>query len=311
MNCLVTGSSGFIGKRLVLALRQKRHTVKEFDLSNNKSVQNKQLLAQEMQGVDIVFHLAGELDEKSPSLFESNVQGTKNAVEAAAEQHVKQFIFTSSVGVMGDIQAMADEQTPLNPKTNYEKSKAEAEKLVLSYQEVLPVTIVRPAVVAGPNKDWKKIVEMIEKNAPLIGDGSNKWQTVYVDDLVDALVFLAGNEDAFGETFIVSESTPKTLREIAEFVRKKKGMQGDLKTMPVWLARITALIAGLMGKKNFFSNEIIDRTIRLRHYSTKKINKLGWRARHSTFEALEKTIEELEQNNENKKNYAGGTKKSA
>lgn len=300
MIALVTGSSGFVGKRLVKRLLEKGFFVKEFDREKNKDILNKDQLMQEMRNTDIVFHLAAVLEEDHPKLFEVNVEGTKKALEAAAENRVKHFIFTSTTGVMGDINDSADEQTPSNPKTPYEKSKAEAEKLVLSYQEVLPVTIVRPALVLGPNKEWKKIIEMIAKNAPLIGDGSNAWQVIYVDDLVEALVFLAAKEEALGETFIAAEKNPKTLREIVEFVRNKKKASGKLKTMPVLLAKIMAFfsttLSKITGKKPFFTKEIIERTTRLRHYSTKKIEALGWKARHSTFEALEKTMNELESN---------------
>lgn len=298
MNCLVTGSSGFVGKRLVVALRQKGFFVKEFDHSGKKNVLDNAQLKREMKGIDIVFHLAGVLDEDSPNLFEVNVQGTKNCVEAAAQNQVKQFVFTSSVGVMGDIKKIADEQTPLAPVTPYEKSKAEAEQIVLSYQEVLPVTIVRSALVLGPNRYWKKIIEMVEKNTPLAGDGKNKWQMVFIDDLVDALVFLAGKEEAFGETFIVAEQNAKTLEEIAEFVRKKKGVSGELKKVSPEIAKLGAglkgIVSKLSGKKNFLSPQLIDRMTRTRLYSTKKINALGWKAKWGTFEALEKTMKELE-----------------
>ncbi len=297
MKALVTGSNGFIGKKLVYLLKVKGFFVKEFDSANNKSVLNQSQLEQELKGTDIVFHLAAILDEDDPQLFEVNVHGTKNILEASSKAHVKQFVFLSSVGVMGDVQEIADENTPLNPKTRYEQSKAQAEQAVLSYQEVLPITIIRSALVLGANKYWKKIIEMITENKPLIGDGENKWQIVYSGDLVDALIFLAGKDEALGETFIVAEKEPKKLIEIVEFIRKEKKVEGELKKMPVWLAKISATIysfvSKITGKKTFFTGEIIDRLTRERIYSTKKIESLGWQAKIDTFSALEKTMEEI------------------
>lgn len=297
MQVLVTGSSGFIGKRLVQALIEKGILVKEFDIQNRQSVLDRKKLFQEMQNVDIVFHLAAILDEQSPNLFKINVDGTRNVLEAAQANRVKQFIFTSTVGVIGDTLSPADEKTPVNPVTRYEKSKAMAEQIVFLFQETVPVTVIRPAIVVGPNKEWKKIIDAVKKNTPLPCNGLNIWQTISVDDLVDVLMFVAGNEETIGETFIVAEKNPKTLLELVEFIRKKNGLNGKPKTIPVWLARILAFflefVSLLTGKKPFFTQEIIERTIRNRHYSIKKINVLGWEPKLAAFDALEKTINEL------------------
>ena len=300
MKILVTGSGGFVGKHLVFALKQKRHEVFGFDKSKGFDILDFEAIKKAVKGMDAVYHLAASLDEHDTRLFETNVDGTKNTLEASAKQQAGQFIFLSTVGVMGSIKGIANEKTPINPQTPYEKSKAQAEELVLSYQEVLPVTIVRSALVMGANKEWMEIIKIVKKNFPLIGNGKNFWQIIFVGDWVGALVHLLGNEKAIGETFIVAEETPKTLFELVELIKAELGMHGKIKTIPVWLGKIisyfAAIYSKITNKPTIFHPEYIDRLVRLRHYSIEKIKKTGWRPKISTQEAVEKTVQLLEQN---------------
>lgn len=299
MLAIVTGGRGFIGKLLCKKLKEKGFDVR--DLSPPKGdVLDKRSVENAIKGADVVFHLAAVLEEENPKMFEVNVEGTRNLLEASAKEGIKHFVFLGTVGVYGNTNGLVDEKTPMNPSTIYEKSKAAAEELVLSYQEALPVTVVRSALVLGPNKYWRKIIEMIAHNQPMPGNGENKWQLIYADDLVDALTFISLNEDTFSEVFIAAEQDAKTLRQIVEFVRTKKGLNGTLKTIPVWLAKTLASLRSifykLVGKKVFFTPAIIDRTVRQRLYSVKKINSIGWKAKTDTFSAIEKTLKELSLN---------------
>ena len=86
MKIIVTGSSGFVGKALVEKLRKKGHEVKEFDLSKGDDLLNKQQVKQAVKGVQVVYHLAAILDEKSPLLKGVNVKGTEILLEKAAKR---------------------------------------------------------------------------------------------------------------------------------------------------------------------------------------------------------------------------------
>jgi len=187
---LVSGSNGFLGKYLCKALVQEGFEVIGYDRNDGKDITDFETLKKSLDGIDYVFHLAAELDEKGKDLKKINVDGTKNILEASAKQRVKKFIFLSTTGVLGNFRGCADEGFAYNPATPYEKSKAEAEKLVLAYQEAVPVVIVRPAMVLGPNSYWKEIIAMIEKRYPILGDGKNSFQTVYIKNLVEALMIV-------------------------------------------------------------------------------------------------------------------------
>ncbi|MBI2598494.1 MAG: NAD-dependent epimerase/dehydratase family protein [Candidatus Diapherotrites archaeon] len=297
MKILVTGSDGFIGKLLALELSKAGHQIIEFDSKKGNNILNTEEVKKAVMGIDAVYHLAASLREDDPNLFETNVQGTKNLLEAAETQRLHRFTYLSTAGVMGEIKGIGNEQSSQNPQTPYEKSKAEAEELVLSYQEILPITIVRSAIVMGPNNEWKEIIKMVKKNFPLIGSGKNFWQTVYAKDLVDALVFLLDKKKAVGETFIVAEEKPKTLKELVQLIRKELEMKQEMKTIPNWLGVVFAYAlltySKITGKKTIITPAHVQRLLRNRHYSIEKIKKLGWRPKYSTEEAVKETIAEL------------------
>jgi len=293
LNILVTGSKGFIGKRLVEELLGRGHKVREFDLAIGDDVTDLGQCKKAMQGIDVVYHLAAELDEHSKKLFEVNVKGTENMLEAAAKQRCKQFVFLSTAGVHGNSKGRIDENAEIAPATKYEQSKAQAEKLVQEFQEMIPITVLRSALVLGYNKYWQQIIKLVKKNFPLPGSGKQIWQIIFVDDLVDALLFALMNKECMGETFIVAEQEQHSLRELYAEIQRQLGMRVKVKTIPVFAANALSLLYLLRGKKSIVTAEHIERLARERNYNTGKINALGWKAKTGMQEAVQKTIEEL------------------
>ncbi len=297
MKVLVTGSEGFIGKRLVEALRKKGIKVREFDLKKGDSLLDAKRLAKKIKGIEAVVHLAAELDENSKTLFKTNVEGTEALLNTSAGEKVKRFIFLSTVGVMGELKKQANEMTKPNPVTRYEKSKALAEEKVEQFQELVPVTIIRSALVLGANSYWKSIILLAKKGFPLIGSGKNKFQLVYVDDLVEAIVFCLENKQTEGETFIVAEEKAVTLEEFYIHLRKLLGKKEKPIKIPVWLAKTISIlyitICFLLNKKTLFRPAYIQRLQRERNYSINKIKEFGWKPMFNSLQALEKTIDEL------------------
>jgi UDP-glucose 4-epimerase len=264
--------------------------VKEFDLSLGNDVLDKSQCEKACSCIDAVYHLAAVLDEKSPMLWKVNVKGTENALEAAAKARVKQFIYMGTVGVHGGVKGTVDEKSEFKPVTKYEKSKAEAEKVVHEFHEMLPITVLRSALVLGPNGFWKQIVKLVKKGFPIIGGGKQAWQTIYVDDLVEALVFVLGKENCFGETFIVAEKGKHSLKELYEEMQAGLGLERKAKSFPACIARLGAFLYALMGKKTILTKEHVERLVRTRQYDTGKIEALGWKAKTSMHEAVEKTL---------------------
>lgn len=297
MNILVTGSRGFVGQKLVKELNAKGYKVSEFDLALGQDILSKEQCVNACKEIDFVFHLAAVLDEKSELLYKVNVNGTENILEACSKAKCKQFIYLSTVGVNAGVKGIVNEESSFKPVTQYEKSKAEAEKLVLEFQEMIPITIIRSALVIGPNKYWKQILKYIGKDKPLVGKGKQVWQTIYIDDLVSALTFVLEKKECMGETFIVAEKEKHSLLELFTEARKDLGLNEKSKHVPVWLANLKAKTDSLRGKKSIAIKEHIERLARERNYNTEKIESLGWKAKVGMKEAVYKTLKELEKIN--------------
>ncbi len=290
---LVTGSSGFIGSRLVKVLKKKRYKVVEFDIKKGNDLLSYEDCKKASKGCYAVVHCAAILDEHAKNLWKVNVLGTENIIRASAENKVERFIFLSTAGVYGNVKGIANELTEKRPQTNYEKSKARAEEIVNSYQELIQGTILRPAIVLGPNEYWRKIIKVIKKGFPLIGSGKNLWHAVYVSDVVDAIVFCLENESTAGETLNIAASDVLSLKQLVLEIKKCLGLKPEVKHIPVWLGKAIAYLYITFSSKPIVTPEHVERLIRNRHYSIEKIKKLGFEPRVNTKEAIKKTVNEL------------------
>lgn len=297
MRILVTGSSGFVGQRIVDVLRKRGHWIREFDFKKGEDILDIGQCKSACDSIDIVLHLAAVLDEHSPLLDKVNINGTENLIKAAVENKVSRFILMSSVGVYGDCEEIKTEESELNPKTRYEKSKVLAEHLLNEYQELITINILRPAIILGQNEYWEKIIQLIKKDFPLIGNGENKWQMIYITDLVNALVFVIEHKKAAGEILNIAEESPHSLKEVIIEIRKALGMNKNQKSVPTFIGKILAyfylVIGKLFGKKSIVSPEHLDRLTRGRWYSIEKIRALGWKPSYDTREAIARTVFEI------------------
>ncbi|MBI4053674.1 MAG: NAD(P)-dependent oxidoreductase [Candidatus Diapherotrites archaeon] len=299
MNVLVTGSSGMIGKMLCAELRGKGHRVRGFSRREGCDILKKEDCEKAVKGADAVYHCAAILEEDDSRLFDVNVKGTENLLEASAKARIRHFVFLSSVGVYGNSEEKLGEDSAFAPATPYEKSKAEAEKTVQTYLEVLPITIVRPPIVIGPNSYWRRIIKLIEDGFPIVGGGNNKWQTIYVKDLVSFLVFILGKDEVIGETYVVAGQDAPTLKELCEIVKREKKSAKKNPSVPfavgMLVGTISDIASRITGKKSLVGKHNIVRLVKNRHYDISKALALGWKPEYSTEQALHETIASFNQ----------------
>jgi len=208
---LVIGGTGFIGKALVHALRERGHGVRllardpgsvpadllragvevvKGDFTNLASV------AEALDGIETVFHLARGNGNTWPEFEKYDVVPTQALAELCLQHEVKRFIYTSSIALYnaGKGVGTITEDTPPAPVTDpYARSKVENEAnlFALHREKGLPVVILRPGIVLGRGGSplhWGVAGWPYPSVARLWGDGNTKLPIVLVDDCVDAMV---------------------------------------------------------------------------------------------------------------------------
>lgn len=215
---LIIGSSGYIGAKLILALKEKGHEVEEFD--RPKDILNVGELEEAIKGKDVVYHLAAlaeinYTDAHPQETFEVNVVGTNNVARICAENGVL-LNFVSTCCIYGDpLERPSVEDRLINPTDTYAMSKAAGEYVVKMWglASGLKYNIVRFGTVYGQSlkKEMRsdmciqKFMEAAVKKEGIVitGDGKQARNFIHIDDLVRGLVLLdkvvgtinfAGNE---------------------------------------------------------------------------------------------------------------------
>jgi len=210
MNMLVTGGTGFLGKRLAMALLERGHRVRILG-RNMAPVQA--LLAQGARpvvadlrdrdaviaacaGVDVVFHV-GALSApwgRRADFFETNVGGTESVLAGCRAHGVKRMIYVSSPSVVfdGRDQRLLTEDAPYPRRfaSIYSLTKKIGEDRVRAAQE-LETVILRPKAIFGPGDSSllpRLIAAARQGRLPQIGDGRNLVDLTYVDNVVHALL---------------------------------------------------------------------------------------------------------------------------
>ena len=149
---LITGAHSFIGTNLETYLGRFPDRYETETLSMHGHTPDEY----DFHGADAVVHVAAIVHQKNikklQPLYDSvNRELTLALAEKAKREGVKQFVFFSSIGVYGKVEGVIDGETPLDPKTRYDRSKTEAEQGIIPLaDETFCVTILRSPAVYGP-----------------------------------------------------------------------------------------------------------------------------------------------------------------
>jgi dihydroflavonol-4-reductase len=260
MDALVTGGTGFIGGRLVRRLVERGLSVRVL----TRPTSPRQLLAglpvQFVEG-DLrdpaslraaacgcrwVFHAAADYRLWSPrpaELYESNVKGTRQLIEAALAAGVDRIVYTSSVGALG-LPADGSPGAETTPVTiegmvgHYKRSKFLAEQEALRWAaEGAPIVLVHPSTPVGPGDikptpTGQMIVDFLRGRMPAFVDtGLN---LVHVDDVAEGHV-LAAERGRVGERYILAHQN-LTLKEIFERLGALTGLPAPRRQVPLGVA---------------------------------------------------------------------------
>ncbi len=203
-------------------------------------------LAAGLQGCEVLYHAAAYYSlwsRDKRTIYDINVQGTRNILEAAMNENVRKVVYTSTVGCIGlwPDGRPADEQTPLDPAilcNDYKLSKYQAEQAALEFAgRGLPVVVVNPTAPVGP-RDIKPT-----PTGQLILDFINGKMPAYLDtglNLIDVRDcarghLLAESKGNVGERYILGNRN-LSLHEILLALEKITGIPAPRIKMPYWVA---------------------------------------------------------------------------
>jgi dihydroflavonol-4-reductase len=267
MKTLVTGGTGFIGANVVRALRRRGIAVRALvrptsDLRNLAGLdlelvygdlRDRQSLEAALKGCDTLYHVAAVYTLWTPNpreLYDSNVAGTVNLLEAAAAAGVRRIVYTSSVATIGlpEDGRPGTEELFLRPDEligDYKRSKYLAEQEVLKLaQRGLPVVIVNPSLPVGPwdskpTPSGQIIVNFLRGRIPAyVETGLN---VVDVEDVALGHL-LAAERGRIGERYILGHEN-LTLAEMFRQLEQVSGVRAPRLRIPYGMAYLAACLS--------------------------------------------------------------------
>jgi UDP-glucose 4-epimerase len=267
MKVLVTGGGGFIGSNLVRALVEQGDDVRVLDnfstgnrmnlaeLANDVEIVEGELRSYERvhaatRGVEVVFH-QGALPSVPRSVQDPlttsavNVEGTLNVLLAARDEAVRRVVCASSSSVYGNSGDLPRFETahpdPISP---YGVSKLAAERYCVSFSRVYPLQTValRYFNVFGPNQDptsqyaavVPRFITAIADGRPvaIYGDGEQRRDFTYVENVVEANVLAAVTEGVSGAVLNVATGRATSVNELADTIGSLLGRSVERDDQP-------------------------------------------------------------------------------
>ncbi len=268
---LVTGAAGFLGRSLVIALLARGEGVIAFDVQpqpddprlgladwRRGDVRNLSALVKASVNSDTIYHLASiipQRKEPAETMREVNVGGTQAVLSAAKTNHVPRVVYLSSVEIFGAPKMVpCPEDGPLAPLGEYGRNKIAAEALCRQAgSDGLEVTILRPMTIVGSGLTEPFILGLLEairagKQVTILGSGSNHFQLIHVEDVVQACILAAHQPEAAGKAFNIGSQDVPSIREMMSEVIRRVGSPSRITSVPVPLARLAVSALRLFGK---------------------------------------------------------------
>jgi len=295
MSVLITGATGFIGRRL---LQPGDRALARGEAAIPGAVRGDLLdpasLAAACKGIETVFHCAGYAHAFSSSdpnaNWRINFEGTRNLVNAAGAAGVMCFVFLSSVKAMAEPgDECVDEDWPGEPITPYGKAKRAAEDAVLEAGAKYGMHVVNLRLAMVYGRGGRGNMERMAKAVragwfPPLPETGNRRSLVHVNDVVEVVRLVAERPEANGRTYIVADPRAYSGREIYDAIRA-------VLRAPTLRWSVPAGVMHAAGRLNGRLGEIVDRLIGSACYSPARIEReLGWRARIGLEEGLREML---------------------
>jgi len=256
MRIVLIGASGFVGRHLVpvLAAHGHRCTVLARGEPRRRSlrvlpavrlvradVYDRVRLESEFTGADVVFSMAGILNERGfggRGFRRAHVELVEGIVEAARAAGVPRILHVSAMNAG-------------QGRSHYLRTKGEAEALLLDSH--LQVSIFRPSVIFGPGDDFFNRFAALLRLSPVLplACPNARLQPVYVGDVVQAMVAVLEGDEPPGGSYDLGGPRVYTLRELVEWTAAAIGRSRLVIGLPDWASRLQGRLMGLVPGKPF------------------------------------------------------------
>lgn len=310
MKILITGGAGFLGLHIVSYFSKRNHKLTLVDIQRfDKSeygigpkveicdVRNKRKLDSLIKGQDVIIHAAAALPLwKKEDIHTINIDGTRNVLELAKKHQVKRVIYISSTAVYG-----IPKKHPILENDSrvgvgaYGKTKILAEDLCFkAIKKGLNVTIIRPKTFVGTGRlgvfeilfDW--IYD--GKKIPVLGNGSNRYQLLDIDDLVSAIsMFCLKSKKSYNDVFNIGAEKFGTVKNDLQGVFNVANSGSKIFPTPTLLVKKALWFFEKIGASPLYQ-WVYDTADKDSFVSIEKIKKtLKWKPRYSNSQALIKS----------------------
>ncbi len=256
-------------------------------------VLDKEVLVQEMEGCDMVFHLAANPDVKLGSSdtyvhLEQNVMATYNVLEAMRICGVKDIVFTSTSTVYGETEVIPtpEDHGPLEPISLYGSSKLACEALISAYCHTFDMHSVsfRFANVVGPRSTHGVIYDFVRKlkedpgKLEILGSPPGTMKSYFfVSDCIDGMLHGVEHSDEKVEYLNLGSEDHISVQDIADTVCREMGLEG-----------VTYRWTGGAGEGRGWKGDV-----KLMLLSIDKLKAMGWSPKYSSSESVAKTVRSL------------------
>jgi nucleoside-diphosphate-sugar epimerase len=250
MNLLV-GGTGFIGGHVVEYLFQqgeiskgifrKGSHLKIMDANGVQGIEADLLdhhsLHEAMEGVDVVYNMASPMPGADSDFMKANTEGLMNLLEVATEAKVKALVHLSTLDVYGDQSKPASSSDAFSPVNEYQRSKAESERLLREFSKRTPtprIAIIRSARAVGSRDETLvvPILRMIDSGKVVV-PSSGTMSFSHPRDVAQAMFQAAITSISTGRAFM-TKSFDSTPEELAGGIAKAVGATADVKKQGVF-----------------------------------------------------------------------------
>ena len=298
---LITGSTGFVGRKVVAALTRRGDQCRSLVRCDGggpgtarADLADVPALESACAGIDCVIHCAGyahafsaRSSDEARQHWQVNFEGTRNLVEAAGRAGVRRFVFLSSVKAMAEPgEAYANEDFPGEPESEYGLSKRAAEAIVVDAARTYGMHVVnlRLSMVygAGGRGNLERMGRLVRQGFfPPLPETGNRRSLVHVDDVVAAILVVAGDGRAAGKTYIVCGPETPSGRQLFDALREVSGMKPCAWSISESLLRRLAWagdgLGKILGRRLPLNGEVLRRLLGSACYDASRIQmEIGW-----------------------------------